>query len=942
MHENPLITAWFFQKRVKAFLTGVVKQCFEVEDFWYRFEWQWRGSPHVHGVLWLKNGPKFENLDSITEQQLEHITRFCGRLARAWNPNKNQPMSSVHPCRKKFSEVLDDPTDLTTLLNRLQRHTNCGAHCLRKKRGTSVEKCRFGFPHPLNEHEKVHKDDNWKFEPRRNDEYMAKYNPFISQTWRGNTDISPILSKRAILLYIVKYATKAENESKDYREILQFLAENVNPDTPAATLIRKMLVGSTAERDFSAQEVCHLLMGWPLFHASRSFVTVVIRDESWQRLTFAETSDSAIFERYKNRGQEYDNISLFIFAKDYRYASRIIERSVPAIVRVYPKVKLTDDPIENEKYYKIQCILHIPWRHSFDSLIADFRFSLFPWSDAYTNMQQDIEHHSQLNLDNLEPSFEEDPSLDHFHEHIYPDMALSRTGNVDDSREPIGKRLIDIAHDWESNSVPVDEKLILMNWLSTQKQNYIPPTVHRDISTFSLSEDQQRVMDAARQQMSELRAGRTVTLKRIMIQGKAGSGKSYLISAITEEFRSSFGAESVELLAPTGAAAININGMTIHSFLRIAPNHFSELRSERLRNFQLRMSKVKVIIIDEMSMIGLRLLNKISIRLQEAKGACNEPFGGFIVYFFGDMQQLPPVRNTAFYCNSSDPQVNQGKLLLESIQMHIELVTNHRQSGLEQSRFREILDALAVGELNSDQFALLNARRIGALSQDEIMSFRNALRLLPTNEMADSYNENVLRQSGLPVAFIPSANSSKNIAKLSFSKAQCLEKVLVLSVGTRVMLRSNLWTEVGLVNGSLGTVKEIIYESDTRPPQMPIALLVSFDNYSGPHYQENAVPIIPVIRHWKSEKGSHWRKQFPLTVAYAVTIHKAQGLTLDKAVINIGEQEKSLGSSYVAMSRVRSLDGLIIDQIISKERFDRIRKKSELKLRKNFLRRFFN
>ncbi|XP_015795559.1 ATP-dependent DNA helicase PIF1-like [Tetranychus urticae] len=151
---------------------------------------------------------------------------------------------------------------------------------------------------------------------------------------------------------------------------------------------------------------------------------------------------------------------------------------------------------------------------------------------------------------------------------------------------------------------------------------------------------------------------------------------------------------------------------------------------------------------------------------------------------------------------------------------------------------------------------------------------------------------------------IPSENSSNAARRQGSDKAQSLEPIPKLARGCRVMLRYNLWTEAGIVNGALGTLTSILYESGQRPPTIPVALFIQFDNYRRPCYSDNSIPIVPITRHWKSDGNDCWRKQFPINVVHVVNIHKSQGLTLDKAVINIGETEKAMGSKAAIIAHL--------------------------------------
>ena len=128
-----------------------------------------------------------------------------------------------------------------------------------------------------------------------------------------------------------------------------------------------------------------------------------------------------------------------------------------------------------------------------------------------------------------------------------------------------------------------------------------------------------------------------------------------------------------------------------------------------------------------------------------------------------------------------------------------------------------------------------------------------------------------------------------------------------------MMLTANLWVDMGLVNGSMGSVVAICYDNGGCPPHLPIAVMVRFDAYRGPTLSDGTVPITPLRRTWSVSGVSCSRLQLPLKLAWAVTIHKAQGLTLDKVVIDVGKKEFSTGLTFVACSRVRRLQDLLFD-----------------------------
>ncbi|XP_055343218.1 ATP-dependent DNA helicase PIF1-like [Paramacrobiotus metropolitanus] len=145
-------------------------------------------------------------------------------------------------------------------------------------------------------------------------------------------------------------------------------------------------------------------------------------------------------------------------------------------------------------------------------------------------------------------------------------------------------------------------------------------------------------------------------------------------------------------------------------------------------------------------------------------------------------------------------------------------------------------------------------------------------------------------------------------------QAMGLEQTLYLSRGSRVMLKRNIWTTKGLVNGALGYVRDIVYAPGTTPEDsLPVAIMVEFDKYSGPTVGNNCIPICSLTAQWTDRGRKHTRTQFPLSLAWALTIHKAQGITCEKAVINVGLREFASGLIYVGLSRVKSWSGLAIE-----------------------------
>ena len=251
--------------------------------------------------------------------------------------------------------------------------------------------------------------------------------------------------------------------------------------------------------------------------------------------------------------------------------------------------------------------------------------------------------------------------------------------------------------------------------------------------------------------------------------------------------------------------------------------------------------------------------------------------------------------------------------------------------------------------LETSLINLLNQIRNGLLSKDDwkLMLSRSPhncrhllcepypLKLSYGNNTVINDNYESLINLGKPIARIDALHNQKRAEKCTSDDMGGLQITLMLSIDARVMLTRNLWTDAGLCNGALGKVYSIVYSENNYPPHLPIAVLVQFDNYKGPSFLSflpNVVPIPPSSSTSESLGLKFERTQFPLKLAWAITIHKSQGLTLDKIHIDLGQSEKSHGLTYVALSRAKCLQGIVIEPI-SYERLVKIGQNETFKFR---------
>lgn len=419
----------------------------------------------------------------------------------------------------------------------------------------------------------------------------------------------------------------------------------------------------------------------------------------------------------------------------------------------------------------------------------------------------------------------------------------------------------------------------------------------------------------------------------LIINGVAGTGKSYLISAFKRLLQ-----RSCVVSATTGKAAFSINGITIHSLLNlpVGPRGKKDLTGQSLARLQARLLDIKYILIDEYSMLGQALLGWIDKRCRQATGIQDKLFGGISFTFFGDPAQLPPVGDKTLYHSMPSGIIpEQGHLAYLTFDKVVKLSLNQRVQGTDtaQCTFRDLLMRLRTGDSTEQDWELLLTRQPSAIPN--LNEFSDATRLYYSNNEVANYNYIKLLGLKQPIAHIHARHSSSLAKTLPPDEMSGLIPELVLAKNAIVMLTMNVWPEVGLCNGATGKVIDIIYAENNFPPMLPIAVVVQFDQYKGPSSISQlpiSVPICPITVTSQAFDQIHERQQIPLKLAWAITIHRSQGLTLPKAWINIGSSEKTPGLTYVAISRVKTLESCVIEPM-TLDRLTSIKKHHQLKYR---------
>ncbi|MEI6242294.1 MAG: AAA family ATPase [Chlamydiota bacterium] len=383
----------------------------------------------------------------------------------------------------------------------------------------------------------------------------------------------------------------------------------------------------------------------------------------------------------------------------------------------------------------------------------------------------------------------------------------------------------------------------------------------------------------------------------IFITGKAGTGKSTLLTYFLENTH-----KNVVVLAPTGVAALHVKGATIHSFFGFKPGitvELAEKLGKKAKDPSL-FQNIDRIIIDEVSMVRSDLLDCIDVFLQKVRKK-KVPFGGIPLAFIGDLYQLSPVvkgeEKEYFEVVYASPYFFSANVMKSLVFKFLELEKVYRQKDFE---FVELLNALRKNNATEKELEALNARVMPSKDDDE------AIYLTSTNALSDEINQKkLLSLPGKMLSF--SAEVDGHFGKEIFPT----EEVLQLKVGAQVMFLMN-HSKGHYVNGTVGKVTQMLDEEIVVQTKDRKEIFVS--RYPWTLYKYDFDPENK--RLVQEEVGSF--TQYPLKLAWGITVHKSQGKTFDRVIVDM-KRAFAHGQTYVALSRCRSLEGLFLKYPLKKE-----------------------
>ena len=1022
IQSDPVTCARHFDYQVQIlinkYLLNGLQPLGKIVDYFYRVEFQHRGSPHIHMLVWLKDPPSLTTSDDAT------IVRF---------------IDSLITCQQTEDDI--------TALQSHKHSVSC------KKRKKNI--CRFGFPkppmtqtallHPIEidsdqkkfeEHQQIAKQIFTKLTKmgdgttdtiesflgelqitydiyifalrttikvptiflRRNlaEIRINNYNMLCLKAWRANMDIQYITNSYSCAVYISSYITKGQ---RGMSELLKAASEEAQSNS---SNIREQVraIGNKFLNnvEISAQEAVYLLLQIPLRKSSRStiFINTSQPEErvrllkpvsEIEKMDDDETKlhyDDKI-TRYKLRSSDLNNISLAEYFAYYNVKRIAIHQKYRNTLTEdgYPSEMLDDDYIVNDddvdeenvpdvantnnSVYKetrrknariLRCV-----RYNIEKDRENFYREKIMLYTSWRNEEVDLlqgynTYESRYNVDK---------------ETILQQQSLYEpAGNVIDNIDNNGLENDDMTSIWnniapnsESNNIPVHAHTNQMN--ANEQNSYnadigidigIRPARTSDVEEFSMQtelndSDYRELMrsvnelqhDFITDTLNKLKQKSPPQLMRFL-SGGAGVGKSHAIQALYQsliKYYNTLAGEdfhkiTVLLLAPTGKAAFNIRGNTIHNALHILPNQslsWKPMSMEKLNTYRCKYENVKVVIIDEISMVGNKLFHYIHKRLQEITTR-PLPFGGISVIAVGDLFQLRPVMDNYVFQNLRD---GYGPLATNLWVDHFSMFEFTEIMRQKKKEFAELLNRLREGNQTDNDIKKLQSRVIKPTSSSHYP------HLFLTNAKVLEHNNLVISQYPDEIVYIASHDTvlgdvSQEIAQkikrnlpTDPAKTMQLYSELTAAVGMIYDISANVDTEDGLANGASCILRHITRSCPVSGSKLTLKeiciLWVEFDSeliakktrkiYE--HLYKNNIdnkwtPIVPISRQFNVGKKhiEICRQQFPLRPAAAKTVHRSQGTTVENIVIDLSGRAFP-HIHYVALSRVKSLEGLYIDTL---------------------------
>ena len=1020
VQKDPVTCSRYFDHRVQEFLNTVLKSSCEpigkLLDYFYRVEFQQRGSPHIHMLVWIENAPTLE-----TNSERE-IVQFVDKYLTCNTDNEKtanlvglQSHKHSRTCRKKGKPICRfgfplPPLPRTMLLYPLEEDVD-----KYKKKNTELLKAMneykdnvdMTFEEFLENFAKMDFDDYIKcirsslkapkvfLKRKTKDMRINLFNEGILCAWKANLDIQIVLEPYGCASYIVGYISKSQRGMSAQLDAAAKEARKGNLD------LKKQVrhIGNVFSNcvEVSAQEAVYLDLQIPLTKCTRDIVFVntsvpeerifLLKPKAALDELPAESTDvesDNVIQRYSKRPKQLSKFCLadyvskvdIIYPKGNKVPEKVNDkndddqgdssssnesedsldddnsqgsdllyktkngikykkRKVPRIIR-YVKYNKKKDP---ENYFREQLMLFVPWRNeqkdllgSFDTYEAHYnsvQTSLIPKRNEYEHHIEELELARQMMEDEQREYDQTAPNAEQENREAEEEGSKESEQFVyfNPSRV-VEHRHYDIGIELQSTCsvppvettgimLPDDEYLTLLRSLNLRQREFFNHIVHwikcKDEPVYAF------------------------------LTGGAGVGKSVVIRALYQTLYRILNLKDGEnpddkrilLCAYMGFAAFNISGQTICSAFhkKMYQGTYNHLSADELNTFRIKYRHLKVVIIDEISMVGNMTLSFIDTRLQQLTGS-KAAFGGLSVIAVGDLYQLKPVGDFLICLDLKVGASSLARNLWKELFTMYELVDIMRQK--DDLAFAQLLNRLRLNEMTEEDKQVLQTR---VFDRDTGDYPKDAVHLFARNFYVKKHNDNILSQlpgekfvipchDNVVSANIPAKECQTLINSLpdDYSKTGQLMKSLTVVVGMIVVHTANVDVEDGLTNGATGVVKQIDFrmEGTNRPsiiwvlfddPRVGRTTREKYRKLYNSSINTDWTPVFDVQRTFILNYKTYQRIQFPLTPASGKSVWKAEGATVDRVVVDLSQEKRIVKIPhihYVALSRAKRLKDLYI------------------------------